>query len=407
MIKASNITGPISRKAGGLFETVRHLCQSLQRLDMEIQVFGTADEFSAQDAASWDPVKVSYFHPFLHKQFGYSKEFYQELEVFHPDIIHTHGIWRYASVVTTKLHRKLGVPYMISPHGMLAPWAVRNSRWKKQIAHLLYEGEHLRNARCLRALCESEAAAIRAYGLKNPIAIIPNGIDLPDLSAPSANPANPVARLRAAGRKVLLYLGRINPQKGLPNLLRAWAALQKPEEWVLAVAGWDQGGHEDELKRLATSLGIPWTDARTSAVDGSSSHGNSLVFVGPQFDEDKEECYRGCDAFVLPSFGEGLPTVILEAWAYGKPALMTPECNLPEGFSNGVALRIETAQEGIQQGLKELFAQSDAERVAMGARGRDLVTQRFTWPTVATEMKRVYEWMLGGGGAPPESLRPS
>lgn len=97
--------------------------------------------------------------------------------------------------------------------------------------------------------------------------------------------------------------------------------------------------------------------------------------------------------------------VILEAWAYGKPVLMTPECNLPEGFSAGAAVRIETAQEGIQQGLKELFALSDTKRMEMGAHGRNLVAQRFTWTTIAAEMKRVYEWMLGGGGPRPESMR--
>ena len=135
---------------------------------------------------------------------------------------------------------------------------------------------------------------------------------------------------------------------------------------MLAIAGWDQGGHEGELKRLATELEIPWADARSTKLEdpqplsrptgeggalatgeGSANPSSifhlpssklpSVVFLGPQFGEAKAACYRNCDAFILPSFSEGLPMVILEAWAYGKPVLMTPQCNLPGGFADDIA----------------------------------------------------------------------
>ena len=66
----------------------------------------------------------------------------------------------------------------------------------------------------------------------------------------------------------------------------------------------------------------------------------SVVFLGPQFGAEKSECYRACDAFILPSLSEGLPMTVLEAWSYAKPVLMTAECNLPEGFAAGAAVRI-------------------------------------------------------------------
>jgi glycosyltransferase involved in cell wall biosynthesis len=93
--------------------------------------------------------------------------------------------------------------------------------------------------------------------------------------------------------------------------------------------------------------------------------------------------------------------VILEAWAYGKPVLMTPECNLPEGFSAEAALRIETNAESIADGLGRLFEMSPTDRIAMGTRGLDLVKDRFVWSKIAPQMKSVYEWMLGGGPNPP------
>ncbi len=92
--------------------------------------------------------------------------------------------------------------------------------------------------------------------------------------------------------------------------------------------------------------------------------------------------------------------VVLEAWSYGKPVLMTPECNLPEGFSAHAALRIEPKMESIAEGLRQLFEMSDHERQAMGRRGIDLVQDRFTWPKIAAGMMSVYDWLLGRGPKP-------
>ena len=171
------------------------------------------------------------------------------------------------------------------PEGMLESWALRNGRWKKRIAALLYENEHLRGAACLRALSDAEAQSIRSYGLRNPICVIPNGVDLPDLRESNANshPAN---------QKTLLYLGRLHPKKNISNLIRAWnetfnSQRGSADRWILAIAGWNQGGYESELKRIAA--------------------GNSVIFLGPQFGSRKSECYRACDAFILPSLSEGLP----------------------------------------------------------------------------------------------------
>ena len=127
-------------------------------------------------------------------------------------------------------------------------------------------------------------------------------------------------------------------------------------------------------------------------------------FLGPQFGAEKSECYRACDAFILPSLSEGLPMTVLEAWAHAKPVLMTPECNLPEGFEADAALRVGTTPEEIAAGLKALGEMSDDDRIAMGARGRDLVGKNFSWPRIGEQMRDVYEWALGGG-AVPKSVR--
>jgi poly(glycerol-phosphate) alpha-glucosyltransferase len=211
---------------------------------------------------------------------------------------------------------------------------------------------------------------------------------------------------REGGRKTLLFLGRLHPKKGLTGVLEAWAALgsRAVEGWRLEIAGWDQGGHEAELKRLASDLGIGWADVRgregedgTGSADGAAS----VFFSGPAFGEAKDGLLRRADAFILPSFSEGLPMSVLEAWAYRLPVLMTDYCNLPEGFAAGAARRIGTDADSIGAGLRALFTETGDGLREMGGKGRALVESRFTWRQVAEQMGEVYRWVLGNG------LRPS
>jgi poly(glycerol-phosphate) alpha-glucosyltransferase len=404
MIKSAHLTASVSRKAGGLFEAILRLVQS--QTDSQIKVFGLRDEFSDADLPAWNPVSVAAFKTTWPRAIGRAPELLEALNEFAPDICHTHGLWLYPSIATKNYSRKNNRPYLISPHGMLDPWALKNSRWKKLIADALFERAHLRGARCLRALCVSEADSIRRLQLQNDIAVIPNGIDLSMAAVPSEPPWKNFVE---PGKKVLLFLSRIHPKKGLVNLLKAWAKNQKTEirnrkseEWVLAIAGWDQGGHELELKQLATELELVWSDVRTPGPKGKFP---GVIFLGPQFNAAKSACYQHCDAFVLPSFSEGLPMVVLEAWVNAKPVLMTPECNLPEGFSAGAALKMETTEASLVVGLNELQRMTDAERVAMGNRARELVVARFTWSQVARQLSAVEQWILGGGEKPDCILR--
>ena len=332
---------------------------------------------------------------------AYSPKMDAALDATSSDMLHLHGLWQYPSIATRRQWELKKTPYLLSPRGMLDKWALANSRWKKQIAAWLFENAVMRDAFCLHALCQSEADAIRAYGLRQRIEVVPNGVELPEgLTAEDTESSE--------GIKRLLFLGRIHPKKGLSGLLKAWAKIQNTKsgiqnsrEWQLVIAGWDQGGHERELIELCSELGLKVVQ-RSKHVSCSATaqepEGADVVFYGPAFREEKEQLLRRADAFVLPSLSEGLPMSVLEAWAYGLPVVMTPECHLPEGFASQAALEIRNRGMGTGnwEGLRLLLDMSDSDRIEMGRRGRRLVEEKFTWPKVAAQMKALYEEILGG-----------
>jgi glycosyltransferase involved in cell wall biosynthesis len=372
----------VSRLSGGVFWAVRSLTEALHQRGAEVAVFGGLDSCSPEDTESWKGPSVNAIPPRGPRSFGYLPGLRDELTHFSADVLHVHGLWMYPSVVARWASKT--TPHIISPHGMLDPWAVRNSAWKKTIAGVLYENSNIARAKCIHALCEAEYSAIRHLGIKSPVAIVPNGVELPD---PSAVVTAPEWRNRLpSGAKVLLYMGRIHPKKGLIALLRAWHASQhrtSMRDWHLVIAGWDQDQYSADLQSYVINHRLT----------------SSVHFVGPQFGSAKSSTFLCADAFVLPSLSEGLPMAVLEAWSYSLPVLMTPECNLSAGFASGAALRIEGDQ-GISSALESLCEMNDQERRAVGAQGRRLVEQQFRWSIVAKAMSEVYDWMLGNGSKP-------
>ena len=362
---------------GGISDAMRNLTIAIAGLQKySPTVFGARDAFTATDEALWSGIPTNTF-PFRGPRvFGYAPALAAALEASHAEILHVHGIWTYPSILAPRWSRG-DRPYLVSPHGLLRPWALRRSRWKKRIAAALYENRHLHGAACLHALNEAEANSFRDYGLKNPICVIPNGTDLP----PDAGPARP------RENRSILYIGRFHPSKGLRDLLEAWRAVRGEAEaggWRLTLAGWDQSRHRTELERLADRFGLR----------------SSVAFLGSQFGAEKDRCLARASAFILPSKSEGQPMSILEAWSWRLPVLMTRQCNLPEGVEVGAAIQMEPETDSIAAALRSLFSLTDSERDAMGANGRRLVEERFQWPMIAAEMTAVYDWLLGHGPRP-------
>ena len=255
-MKALCVLESVSRADGGIFEAERALqCALAEREGVDVRVVGVRDDFTEADAAKWGSLRPRVAALRGPAGFGYAPGIGDLLDV-DVDLAYAATLWKYPSWAVLNWQKKTRKPVVAAPHGSLDAWALNNSRWKKRVAAWLFKDEQLRRATCFRALCAAEADAIRAYGLRQRIEVVPNGVELVDLLTTEHTEGT-------EGRRMLLFLGRIHPKKGLVGALRAWAdiqnsksKIQNSKQWQFVIAGWDQGGHEGELRALCADLGL-------------------------------------------------------------------------------------------------------------------------------------------------------
>jgi glycosyltransferase involved in cell wall biosynthesis len=365
----------LSRQAAGVFSFVNVLAKCQKEQGFEVVVLGLRDAGGLLDRDLWRPVKTVLvdtagpgFFPIAHR-FGTS------LEQIKPDLVHCHGLWTFHGLAVPAFCRRNRIPYLVSPHGMLEPWAWRHHAWKKRPIWWAWEKRFLTRAAVLHATADQEAANLRHLDLPNPIVVVPVGVDLPPIS-PARNPG-------ASERRTLLFLSRIHPKKGLLNLVEAWRQLH-PKGWRVVIAGPDEDGHRAVVEKAIRMAGL---DA-------------DFNFVGPVNGVEKWTLLQSADLFALPTYSENFGVVIAEALACGVPVITTKGTPWNELLAHRCGWWVDAGAEPLATAMREAIALTDEQRREMGKRGRCLVEERYSWPKIAVEMKLVYEWVLGGGTKP-------
>jgi glycosyltransferase involved in cell wall biosynthesis len=374
-VRTALLANYLSPAAGGLAASVPGMADALSSApETEVHILGARDPFSPTAWSTWG----AHVHP--HAQYGL-KSFHwtpglpNTLERLRPDLTDVQGLWTYISLANWRFHKRTSTPYVITPRGMLDPWARRRSSWKKRIVISWFERAHLAGATCFRVTSPMEARHLRDYGLRRPLAIVPNGVEIPP---------NQARAPRGDAPRRLLFLSRIHPKKGIAYLLRSWDTLHKRyPEWELAIVGPDEVGHTAQMQRYAADMELPrvlWLDAAE----------------GPK----KLSLYRDSDLFVLPTHAENFGLVVAEALAAGLPVVTTT--NAPwEGLrTNGCGWWVELDDTSLTSALDHAMSLSDAERLEKGARGRQWMKRDFSWASVGRELNGVYRWILGGGPPP-------
>jgi len=296
------------------------------------------------------------------------------------DLVHVHGIWTACSQVSNILHRHYNLPIIIAPHGSLQKWALKRSAWKKQLALLFYERENLHQAACLHATAETEVADFRDYGLSNPIAVIPNGVSDTWLESQGDGYRFRESYNIPSDARLLLFISRITPKKGLPLLLEAISRVRSSfANWLLVIAGTDEFGHLQKVQSLVKELNLQ----------------NCVKFIGPLYDQDKRDAFAAADVFILPSYSEGFPMIVLECLATGVPVITTRATPWESLLTWKCGWWVDVSVDGIAQALQSMMNLSTDQLRVMGQAGSELVKSQYLWGAQGEKTLDLYRWLLG------------
>jgi glycosyltransferase involved in cell wall biosynthesis len=364
---------------------VTGLCTSVGRHGYTVDLVAGYDH--VRDASLILPdVSIVRFHPVTEQRFlgiPIASAFYRSVSSLAweakqdniPVLVHDHGIWSSCNVAAAIASRGAGTPYILSPRGMLEPWALSYKSNKKHLAWALYQRRIVRSSAALVATSDQERDNIKNIAPDLPVAVIPNGVtwpaQLPDRS------------VRQPGRQAsLLFMSRVHPKKNLLSLVRAWHQVCRAssrDHWTLQIAGPDQLDHTHEVRNYVHSLNL---DSR-------------VEFLGPIDEDTKGVVFASADLFVLPSFSENFGMVVAEALAYGLPVVATrgtPWASLAE---RGCGWWVEPTAEALAVALSDAVDLTAADRHVMGLKGREYVRTAFSWDGIGLMTAQLYDYVLG------------
>lgn len=398
--KVLHVIPSISPVRGGPTQVVLNLVRSLRQAGIEAEITTTNDhgqtvlDVPLNQKVEYEGVPVWFFPRFAAPteplnpnislggdraflfSFAWTKWLWQHLRQY--DILDHHYLFSYGSTAAAKIARSQNIPYTVRTMGQLSPWALAQSRRKKQLYGLLLERGNLNHAAAVHCTTPGEAQDVRNFGVTAPTAVIPLGVTLrPTLP-------NAAKRLRQryqieAETPVILFLSRLHYKKRPPLLLKALKSLKSQYNFHLLLAGSAENPeYLTELKQLTKTLNLQDRTTFTGFVEG----------------EDKDLVLQGSDLFVLPSFAENFAIAVAEAMAAHLPVIITPEVQIAPDVAQAEAGIVVQGEEEILRDAIAHFLQFPQKRRIMGQNGRKLVETRYSWPTIAQQLITLYAEIL-------------
>ena len=371
---------------GGTSTVVGDLAQSLGNLGISVDVVTTnADGSSNLDVPLqiWQQrssYRIQYFPRWrLHEyKLSYSLTAWLLQHVTQYDLVHTLSLFTYPVAITHWICQLRKVPYIASPHGMLEPWALGYKAWKKQLYYKLIERPILHRANAIQMLSQTEAEGARSLGLQTPLVIVPNGIHRQDFERLPDSELFYQKFPHLRGKTLILFLGRVDPKKGLDLLAKAFAQVhdQFPQTH-LVVAGPDNIGFLPTAQHYFAESGCL----------------EAVTFTGMLTGTLKHAALASAHLYVAPSYSEGFSMSILEGMASGLPCIFTTGCNFPEAAIAQVADVVEIDADAIAEAMLQRLS-NQAAASAMGDRARQFIFDTYTWDQIGIKMYQVYHKIL-------------
>jgi glycosyltransferase involved in cell wall biosynthesis len=365
-INCIHVNPGIAHEASGPSYSVPRLCEELGACGVNVQLW-----ISDRRPTKVYSFPVRWFPPIgpFKYRLGRCPLMHNALEVTMPttQILHNHSLWMMSNVYPGIVIKNTRCKLITSPRGTLSAWALRRRSFRKKLLLLFGQRHALYRATCLHATSEAEYRDIRAYGLKQPVAIIPNGFDLPQLAKLSN---------RISTKKRLLFLGRIHPVKGLDQLVEAWKeiALRLPD-WELHIVG---PGEPEHLKQLQKQI----------------SGNRSIQMRDAIYGDEKSDEYQQATAYILPSHSENFAMTVAEALAHRLPCIVSQGAPWSGLETKQCGWWIKNDKATLANTILKMANTHSSDLTRMGERGRSWIEDDFGWHSISMKMHKVYEWML-------------
>lgn len=293
------------------------------------------------------------------------------------DLVHVHGFWRPSLHAILAESGRGHLPYVITPHGMLARWSLLQKPVRKKIALALAWRKLTQKALFLHALTRAEEEDLTRLGIRSAVEVVPNGFFLEEIGNLPPPGAFLSAHPELEGQRYILFLARLHYVKRVDLLIRAFAKVARSIADIRLVLAGPDCGMQGQLQHLLDGLNL----------------GGRVHLTGPLYGRQKYAAMRDALCFCQSSVYETFSMSILEAMALGVPPVITRECNFDEVEASGAGIVVDGDEDRLAEALLK-YCVDGTSRDAAAARARQLVTTKYTWSAVAARMLEAYEQRL-------------
>lgn len=356
---------------GGPSRSVPMLAKGLAELGVDITLMTVKSENMNTHALEGTSAKLKVLTPSFSK-----KEIAKYLAEERFNLIQIQSMWDLPYHKVMVEARRLGIPYIVTPRGMLEPWSLSQKKWKKKLAWWLYQRNDVQKSVCVFTTAKKEAEHVSELGVTTCKAVIPNGIETS--SYPCKTSVDHV-------NKQVLFIGRMHVKKGIEILFDAWKRIHADySDWRLLVVGNGEPEYIQSLENRMESLGLK----------------DSIKVLPPVYGNDKIQLYQESALFCLPSYSENFGMVIAEAMSCGTPVITTTNCPWDILNETNTGWCIDLSVDNLERALREALSMSSAELYDRGQRASQLICDNFDYRSVTRKTLSLYEWLLNGGKKP-------
>ena len=371
MMKILSFISSLDLTGGGPSRSVPMLVKGLAELGVDVTLMTIRSKNMNIHALEGTTAKLKVLEPSFSR-----KEIAQYLKSEKFNLIQIQSMWDWPYHKVMVEARKLGIPYIVTPRGMLDPWSLAHKKWKKKLAWRLYQRNDVQKSVCVFTTAKMEAEHVTNLGITTCKAVIPNGIETD--SYPCKTSVDIV-------KKQVLYLSRVHMQKGVELLIDAWKRIHSDfADWQLHIVGNGEAEYIHGLENKVKSLGLK----------------DSIKILPPMFGEAKINVYQESALFCLPSYSESFGMAIAESMSCGTPVITTTNCPWEILKETNTGWCVDLRMDNLEYALREALSMNPTELYDMGQKASRLIYENFDYRSVTRKTLRLYEWLLNGGEKP-------